>query len=253
MKMKRFLGAVLVTVFGLSLVGPIRADDKDAKAILEKAIKALGGEEKLSKASAITWKSKGKFSFGENESGFTGQLTVQGVDHFRALFEGEFGGNQFKVVTVLSGDKGWRKFMDDSMILDADGLANEKRNLYLLITPLTLVPLKGKGFQIELAGEEKVGEKAAVVLKVTGPDRKDFKLSFDKETGLPVKQVAKVIGLMGDEFTQESVYSAYKDFDGIKRPTKIVSKRDGEKFVDEEITEFKVLDKVDPGTFTEPK
>ncbi|HKI18411.1 MAG TPA: hypothetical protein VKA15_11045 [Isosphaeraceae bacterium] len=253
MKMKRFLGAVLVTVFGLSLVGPIQADEKDAKAILDKAIKALGGEEKLSKASAITWKAKGKFSFGENESGFTGQVTVQGVDHFRALFEGEFGGNPFKAVTVLSGDKGWRKFMDDSMIMDATALASEKQNLYLLITPFTLVPLKGKGFQIEVAGEEKVGDKAAVVLKVTGPDGKDFKLSFDKETGLPVKEVAKVTGFMGDEFTQERVYSVYKDFDGIKRPTKIVSKRDGEPFMDEEITEFKVLNKVDPRIFTEPK
>jgi hypothetical protein len=253
MKMKRFLGAVLVTVFGLGLAGPIRADDKDAKAILDKAIKALGGEEKLSKASAITWKVKGKISFGENESGFTGQVTVQGVDHFRSLFEGEFNDNKFKAVTVLSGDKGWRKFMDNSMIMDATALASEKQNLYLLITPLTLVPLKGKGFQIEVADDEKVGGKAAVVLKVTGPDGKDFTLAFDKETGLPVKQVAKVTGFMGDEFTQERIYSAYKDFNGIKRPTKIVSKRDGEKFVDEEITEFKVLDKVAPETFSEPK
>jgi hypothetical protein len=116
-----------------------------------------------------------------------------------------------------------------------------------------LVPLKGKGFQIEMAGEEKVGDKAAVILKVKGPDGKDFTLSFDKETGLPVKEVAKVIGFMGDEFTQERVYSAYQDVNGIKRPMKIVSTRNGEKFVDEEITEFKVLDNVDPETFTEPK
>ena len=143
--------------------------------------------------------------------------------------------------------------MNDVIKMDATGLASEKQNLYLLVTPLTLLPLKGKGFQIETAGAEKVGDKAAVVLKVIGPDRKGFTLYFDEETGLPVKQVATVTGFMGDEFTQERLYSDYKDFGGIKRPTKIVTKRNGEKFVEEEITEFKVLNKVNPQTFAEPK
>ena len=251
--MKRFLVAVVLTVFGLSLAGPIRADDKDAKAILDKAVKALGGEQKLSKATAIAWKANGIFTFGENGSEFNGQVTAQGVDHVRMVFDGKFGDNQFKAVTVLSGDKGWRKFNDDSMSLDQTGVANEKRNLYLLVTPLTLLPLKGKGFEIEMAGEEKVGGDAAIVLNVKGPDGKDFRLSLDKETSLPVKVLAKVVGLMGDEFILARVYSDYQDFDGIKRPTKVVSTRDGEKFVDEKITDFKVLDKVDPETFTEPK
>jgi hypothetical protein len=62
-----------------------------------------------------------------------------------------------------------------------------------------------------------------------------------------------VVGFRGDEYTQETTFADYKDLDGIKKATKIVSKRDGEKFRDEEITEFKVLDKVDPKTFTEPE
>jgi hypothetical protein len=251
--MTRFLGAVVVTVVGLSLAGPISADDKDAKAILDKAVKALGGEQKLSKATAIAWKANGTFTFGENGSEFTGQVTARGVDHARMVFDGKFGDNQFKAVTVLSGNKGWRKFNDDSMSLDQTGLANEKRNLYLLVTPLTLLPLKGKGFEIEMAGEEKVGGDAAIVLNVKGPDGKDFRLSFDKKTSLPVKVLAKAVGPMGDEFILARVYSEYQEFDGIKRPTKLVSTRDGEKFVDEKITDFKVLDKVDPETFTEPK
>jgi hypothetical protein len=251
--MRRFLGAVLVTTFGLSLVGPIRADEKDAKAIVDKAIRALGAEEKLNKASAITWKIKGKFLFGENENHFTGQVLVQDLDHYRSLFVGEFNGSAFKADTVLRGDNGWRTFMDDRTIMDQSALAIERRNLYLLVTPFNLVLLKGKDFQSEVAGEEKVGGRAAVILKVTGPDRKNFKLSFDKQTGLLVKQVAKSLGFMGDEFTQERVYSDYKVFDGIKRPTKIVSTRDDDKFAEEEIIDFKVLSKVDPKVFTEAK
>jgi hypothetical protein len=249
--MRRCIGTLLATVLVTSLGTPARADD--ANAILDKAIKALGGEEKLAPVKAAAWKGKGKINLGGNESEFTNEMTVQGLDHSRGAFEGDFMGNKVKGVTVMAGDKGWRKFGDMKMELDKDALANEKRSLYLQIVPVTLLPLKGKGFKVEMAAEEKVGGKPAAGIKVTGPDSKDFKLYFDKESGLPVKLVAKVMGFMGEEFTQETTYGDYKDFDGIKKATKIESKRDGEKFIDAQITEFKVLDKVDPKTFAEPE
>ena len=89
---------------------------------------------------------------------------------------------------------------------------------------------------------------------MTGPDGKDFTLYFDKESGLPVKLVAKVVGFRGDEYTQETTYRDYKDFDGIKKATKIEANATARSVpVNFEITEFKVLDKVDAKTFTEPK
>ncbi len=252
--MKRLVGTLLSAVLVLGSSGVLRAADaKDATAILDKAIKALGGEEKLSKVKAVTWKSKGKLTFGDNESPFTAQTTVLGLDRYRGEFEGEFGGNSIKGVTVLAGDKGWRKFGDMGAEMDKDALANEKRSVYLQVLPALVVPLKGKDFKVEAAGEEKVGDKPAAVVKVVGPDGKDFKLFFDKESGLPVKLVAKVIGFTGDEFTQETTFADYKDFEGIKRATKINSKRDGKKFVEQDISDFKVLDQVKAELFAEPK
>jgi hypothetical protein len=136
--------------------------------------------------------------------------------------------------------------------LEGDGLANEKRNLYLQVIPTTLVALKDKGFKYEAAGEEKVGDKPAVILKVTGPDGKDFKLFFDKESGLPVRLTATVV-FRDQESELETNFADYKDFDGIKKATKLDVKRNGETFQNAEVTEFKVLEKVDPETFTEPK
>ena len=252
--MKRLRGSVLMMALVSGLASPVRgADDKEVQAVLDKGIKALGGADKLRAVKPFTWKAKGKISFGGNENEFSSTATVQGLGHLRSEFEGEFGGNKVKGVTVLSGDKGWRKFGDMGMELDKDGVANEKRSLYLLAIPVTLVPLKGKGFKVETAGTEKVGDKPAAVLKVTGPDGKDFKLYFDQKSGLPVKQVAKVIGFMGEEFTQETTFAGYKDFDGIKKATKVEGKRDGEKWIEQEITDFKPIEKVDPKTFTEPK
>ncbi len=250
--MKRLLGAFLAITFTCSAAISARADDKDPQAILDKAIKALGGEEKLKKAEAISWKTKGTINFGGNDNDVKSHATAKGLDHYRRESEVEINGEQRTFVIVLSGDKGWRKFGEEPMEMDADALANQKRGTYLEILPVTLVPLKGKDFKLEAAGEEKVDDKPAVGIKVTGSDQKDFTLYFDKESGLPVKLVARVVGFQGMEYTQDTTYKDYKDFDGIKKATKVNSKRDGEDFIKSEITEFKVLDKVDAGTFSAP-
>jgi len=252
--MKRFLGAMLVTILvsGLGNLG-WAGGDKDAQAVLDKGIAALGGAEKLGAVKAATWKAKGKINFGGNENEFNSAVTVQGLDHYRSEFESQFGDNKFKGVTVVSGDKGWRKFADNSMMLEKDGLANEKRNVYLQVVPMTLVPLKGKGFKVDGTGAEKVGDKMASVLKVTAPDGKDFKIYMDQASGQPVKLVANVVGFNGQEFAQETMFANYKDFQGIKKATKIEIKRDGETFMNQEITEFRTVEKVDPKTFTEPE
>jgi hypothetical protein len=252
--MRISIGAVLSVALALGLAGRIQAaDDTDVKAVLDKAIKALGGEDKLSKNKGASWKTKGTITIMGADNPFTVQGTVQGLDHYRGAFEGEFGGNTVKGLTVIAGDKGWRQFGDMMTELDKDAITNEKRNVYLLIVPTTLLPLKGKGFKVKAAAEEKVGGKPAAVLDVTGPDGKTFKLFFDKGSGLPVKMVAKVLDFMGNEFTQETTYADYKEFGGIKKATKVDSKRDGEKFLTSEVTEYKPLEKVDPKSFAEPK
>jgi hypothetical protein len=250
--MQRYLGAMLAAVLILAPASPARADEA-TNAVLDKAIKALGGAEKLGKLEAFSWKSKGKITINDNDNEISIQATAQGLDHYRSEFQGEFGGNTIKGVNVVNGDKGWRKFGDNSMEMDAEALANEKRTLYLQLTPILILPLKEKGFKVETAGEEKVGDKAAVVLKVTGPDGKDFKLFFDKESGLPVKLTATVVGFNGEEYVQDTTFSDYKELAGIKKATKVESKRDGQKFISTEITEFKALDKPDPKLFTEPQ
>jgi hypothetical protein len=67
---------------------------------------------------------------------------------------------------------------------------------------------------------------------------------------LPVKLVVRM-GSQGREFTQETTCGDYKDFDGIKKATKIERRPDGQKVLEQEITEFKVLDKIAPETFAE--
>jgi zinc protease len=247
--MKRHTTILLVTTISFAALGPARADDQDAKSILDKAIKALGGEEKLTNAAAHSWKANVKLHFGGGERDVESHVTASGLDHFRR----EFNSPQFTGILVIDGEKGWRKRRDETTELDADSLANEKRSAYLQLIPVTLMPLKDKGFKLEAAGAEKVDGKPAVVLKVTAPDGKNFTLFFDKESGLPVKEVATMTSPAGQEFSVESTFLDYKDMGGIKKATRIEVKSNGEPSSEMEITEFKILDKVDPETFAEPK
>ena len=107
--MRRHIGAILAAFLLFAAGGPARADDQNAKSILDKAIKALGGQEKLSAAKNFMWKAKGTITFQGEDRDSNNQVTVQGLDHFRR----EFGNDQFSGVVVLAGDKGWRRIGDD--------------------------------------------------------------------------------------------------------------------------------------------
>jgi hypothetical protein len=250
--MTRFINAVVATglVFGLGRLA--LADGQGAQAVIDKAVKALG-DDKLPAGKAVTWKAKGKLNLNDNEAEFTSKMTVQGLDHFRQDLDADFGGNQVKGIIVLDRDKGWQKFGDDARKLENEQLANQKRNAYLQVVPEMPSLLKGAGFKVESGEEAKVAGKPAAVLKVTGPDGKEFQLFFDKESGLPVKMTGTVADFQGEEYAQERSYSNYKDFDGIKRATNVEVKRNGKKYIEQEISDFKVLDKVDPQSFAEPK
>jgi hypothetical protein len=250
--MKTFLCAALTLIVVAAADRSVRADEKDPGAILDKAIKAVGGEEKLKKIDAMSWRTKASITVNGESNPFNIHSTIQGLDKNRAEIEGEFGGNAFKGVVVINGKKGWRKFGDDNMEIDEDGMANEKRRIYLEVIPVKLVILKDKAYKLEAAAELKVGDKPAAGIKVTGPDGKDFTLYFDKESGLPVRLVAKVVGFGGEEYTQETTYKEFKEVDGIKKAMKSESKRDGEDFIKAEASEFKFLDKVDAKAFDEP-
>ncbi len=250
--MKRFLG-ILVATTCLSAPGlPARGDEKDVTPVLDKAIAALGGEAKLAKAMTATWKGSGTITFNENESPIKTTTTVDGLERNRGEVELEFNGMPVKGVTVLNGTKAWRKFGDDVQPLDEDMVAATRQGVYLQAVVSTILPLKTKGFKVEAGPDDKVGDKPATVVKGTGPDGKAFTVFFDKETGLPLKMAATVRGFQGDDVKQETTYSDYKEFDGVKRATKVETKRDGNPFIKVELSEFKLVAKPEASTFAEP-
>jgi serine/threonine protein kinase len=235
---------------GFIIVDPPPPARVDAQSVLNRAIEALGGAQRLGSIKAVTWtarRTRQNSDFSSNSV-----TTMQGIDQMR--IEGQSGVNNDgrKFLTVLNSDKGWRK-QSSTWEMSPEELSYYKRTAYLEWIPILLTPLRSNRFQVALAGEENIGGRPAVALKITPPDGKEYTLYFDKNDGLPVKQVATVRGIRGNqESVHETTFAEYKDFDGIKKATKLEVKQ-GERIQwNVEITEFKVLREVDLKTFEKP-
>ena len=245
--------AVLALGFVFAVAVPARADDAaDARKLIEKAVKAHGGQAALDKFPGTTAKLKGTF-YGQGDGlAVTGTVTAAGPDQQRIDLEIEAGGQTIPVVIVVAGDKGWTKLVKDLKQFDKDELAEAKEQAYAGWVS-TLAPLKGKQFTFATTGEIKVENRPALGVKVSSKGHRDVDLYFDKETGLLVKTETIVKDdTTGQEVTEESFPGEYKEVQGTKQAMKFLTKRDGKKFLEGEITSIELFEKPDASLFAKP-
>jgi hypothetical protein len=118
----------------------------------------------------------------------------------------------------------------------------------------TLLPLKDKAFRLLPMGEGKVGDRAALIVKVTHDGHRDVLLFFDKDKHWLIKSeyTAKAQEQGGQEVKQEVFLTDYKGVNGVKFPTKLVIKRDGKDYIEAENSDFKPVAKPDDKMFAKP-
>lgn len=242
-------------VLGLVLgtLATARADDQAVRSIIDKAIKAQGGEEKLAKGKAVTWKGKGTFHGLGMPIEFTGDWWVQPAkSQMKNVVDIEVQGAKLQIATVLSGDKGYRSMMGNVEELEGDSLTEAKEELFAGRVGSLLV-LKDPSYKLSPLGESKVGDRVAQGVKVSHKDHRDVNLYFDKENGLLLKNERRVKDpMMNQEFSQETIYSDYRDVDGVQRAKKMTIKRDGNLYIELEITDYKTLEGLDDSVFAKP-
>src|SRR5947207_1086617 len=146
--MRRITCVALGGCLLLGLLSTLQAaDPSDAKAVIDKAIQAAGGADKLGKFKALTWKGKGKF-YGLGEGiDFGGQWTSQPPHQSKVVSEIDINGMQFTQIRVVNGDKGWIKMMDTTEEMDKEALTEAREELYAGWLA-TLLPLKDPAFQL---------------------------------------------------------------------------------------------------------
>ncbi len=235
-------------ILALVFTAGSRADDAEqARAIVDKAIKAMGGETQVAKFKSHTFKNKGTWYGMGDGVAYTASYAVSWPDKFRFEVEGGF------MTMVLDGDKGWMQMNGETRELNKEELEQQKEERYAGWV-MTLTPLKDKAFTLSLLGETKVEDKPAVGVKVSRKDHADVNLYFDKEGGLLVKSEkrTKVAEEGNKEVNQESLYGDYQQIEGAWIPMKLTVLRDGKKYVEGENFELKPVDKLDDKVFSKP-
>jgi hypothetical protein len=240
----------------VALVGGVRllAGGDDARAIIDKAIKAHGGQANLAKFQSQSIKGTGTFyGMGDDGIPFTGEFAFNGIDQSRFFVSATVGGQTFKILRILNKDKGWIKINDEqAQEMNKDQLAEERHNNYAgWVT--SLAPLGDKTFKLAAIGEVKVGDVAAIGVRVSKEGQRDISLYFDKAKGLLIKSERMMRDVDGGdkEMSEEVLYSNYKEVEGSQQPTKLLIKRDGKRFVEAEANEIRAQ-KLDPSLFARP-
>ena len=160
--MKRLTTATFVLASVAFIVLPSRAaDDAGAAAVIDRAVEALGGPEKLGAVKAMEWSSKGTITVDNTDNPFNLRIVLQGLERRRVEFDTTIGGNPIKGVVVVDGDKGWRQVNGSTEELSGDELANERRNGYMEWASVLVQPLRAAPFSTESAGEAGFGSTVA--------------------------------------------------------------------------------------------
>jgi outer membrane lipoprotein-sorting protein len=252
--MRMIVRLTLSLCAALALATLARADaEADVKALLEKAIRASGGEEKLVKVKAMRMKSKGKF-YGLNENGidYTAETAWQYPDRVRDEIHAEDNGQKVVILQIVDGNKGWTSIGGATEEMSKDALEEATENVYANRVSM-LYPLKDKEFKLTPLADAKVGDKEAIGIKVSSKGHRDISLYFDKKTALLIKSESKVKDMNeAKEVSQETYFDDYKDVDGIQTPFKVTIKRADKNYVTAEMSEVKIVDKLDDKLFEKP-
>ena len=244
-QMLRMVGFVLGLALSIN-VSSVWADDA-ATAIIEKGLKAVGGEKNLVKHRAATWSETGTYYGMGQGLPYTGKYSLQQPDQFRMEIEGAF-------VIVVNKDKGWTQAGGQTKEMTKEELLEQQESLNAGWVSY-LVPLRDKKYTLKSIGDYKLEDRTTVGVRVSTAGRRDVELYFDKETGLLAKMALQVKAseMGGKEVTQEAIFKDYREVDGAKIPMKLTVKRDGKQFVEAELKDYKAAGKLDDSVFAEPK
>jgi hypothetical protein len=244
-------------------------DAAGARAIIDKAVKAHGGADKLSRFKAVSAKWIGKHRienehYGDAVRYVTYEMAINEMPvKIRFDFEVENPkGSNFTFARVVNGKKGWQGSDRRNRELNEAEVTHIVDEIYAhwlaSVAPLRdLAALKDKGFKFSVFGNVPADGKDAVGVLVLCKGRPDVILFFDKATGLAIKSERRAKDpATNREYTAESIYRDHKPFQGVMWPTNRLDRRDGMDLEENsgrfELSEFQALDELNESTLARP-
>jgi hypothetical protein len=269
MKSANFVIVLLLISVHHSAAAPAKDGQEEAEAILNKAMKAHGGDDKLSKLNTFVVKAREKTTISGVETQSIESITSHKFpDKMRTEYKAQAPRMKgvLEGVEVFNGEHAWSFRKGETMELPNGHLIHFRRYPFHGF-PVRLLPmLKGKDYKLTVGGDTKVEDRPATVIMASKAGAVDMKYLFDKDSGLLLKQ--EYLDTRSEDSGEpqranpddpkamkvEVFYEEYKEAGRIKYPsrTKTIHHENGATAVDE-ITEFKIVDKFDEKTFAKPE
>jgi hypothetical protein len=211
----RRLSCTLFALFLVSEAGPIGAAE-EPRAVIERALKAMGRSEDTKQQVAVRMKIKGVM----HVNGLTDQtIKIKGElfefgPRSRVRFDLDLVGTKIQAVVVLDGERSWREIGGQFQKFTPEEIASLRASRHQdRVTGLTAL-LSDKAFTLTLLPEGRVERRPARVVRVSYKDEPDTDLYFDRETGLLVQYVYRA-RTPGDEKVtlHETQLSDYREPD----------------------------------------
>jgi hypothetical protein len=237
---------------GLLTLVPAAGRADDAAAVVERAVAATAGSDiRLRRLDAVVRAERGSFfqPTGELPTQRTAYLGLPDRIKYDATIT--VGGQPQPVILSVEGVRGWKRMggvVQDMAAAEYDSVKSDLDDWSLI----TLLPLRRKDVTLKSLPAATVGGKPAAGVLVTRPNRPDAQLYFATDSGLLVRVRFK-LPEAGPDTTRDVDLGTYRDFDGIKLPTRITVTRNGRKTEDWTVEGYQTPDRLDEKVFAKPK
>jgi hypothetical protein len=158
----------------------------DPKALVSRAVQALGGEARLAQAKAVQTKIKGTLH-DPGRIAFTVESYSQLPDRSKVVWHMSLQGTTVTLIHVHDGDKGWYRDNGVTMPADSQLIAEMKESAHVNRVVSLLPLLKENAFKLLPLGEVKGQGQSMDGVNVTSTGSPDIALFFDRGTGLLAK------------------------------------------------------------------
>lgn len=176
--------------------------------VIQKYIAAIGGKENLEKVQDRTTEMSGKVQ------GFEIKMTIyQKAPNLLKQVVDAMGAEQ---VVVFNGEKGIASAAGNTAEITGDNLVKLKIESSLNF----IVELDKHNVNVNLNGIEKIDDKDTYKVEMMLEDSSKWIQYYDVESGLKLKEI-KTVSTPGGDFAQETLFSDYREVDGVKYPFKV--------------------------------
>jgi hypothetical protein len=183
MRQFRFSGAVALALLGQA--GLAGAADQ-ARALVEQAIAASGGETALRQSRAVYTKLTGVI-YEDVNAPFSADLYTQYPDRSKLILTVDLSGQKVTMIQALDRDKAWLRQDDEDTELSAEEINDMHISAHVDNVASLLPLLEDSSYRLTFQGAAEVQGKPAQCVRVSAKGQPDVILFFDKANGLLMK------------------------------------------------------------------